>query len=192
MTYCIHRYPAELIDVVHLEDSARLVIRPVLPQDRQLMGAFFEGLSADARCNRFLHPVREPSAALLRQFTEVDYDNHVALVAETFADGQEAVIGEARYVRGADLSAAEFSIAVAEPWQGKGLAQLMLVKLECRAAAAGVRRMFGDALASNTKMLALARKAGFAMAPSLSAPGALRLEKRLAPAGDSRRAAMAS
>jgi acetyltransferase len=184
MTYRIHRYPAELIDVVYLEDGARVVIRPVLPQDRQLMGAFFEDLSADARCNRFLHPVREPSAALLRQFTEVDYDNHVALVAETFADGQESVIGEARYVRGADLSVAEFSIAVAEPWQAKGLAQLMLVKLECRAVAAGVRRMFGDALASNTKMLALARKAGFAMAPSLNALGALRLEKRLAPAGD--------
>jgi hypothetical protein len=36
MTYQIHRYPAELVDVVHLSDGARVVIRPVLPQDREL------------------------------------------------------------------------------------------------------------------------------------------------------------
>jgi hypothetical protein len=36
MTYQIHRYPAELIDVIHLTDGERVVIRPVLPQDREL------------------------------------------------------------------------------------------------------------------------------------------------------------
>ena len=33
MTYQIHRYPADLIDVVRLGDGERVVIRPVLPQD---------------------------------------------------------------------------------------------------------------------------------------------------------------
>ena len=33
MLYQIHRYPADLIDVVHLSDGQRVVIRPVLPQD---------------------------------------------------------------------------------------------------------------------------------------------------------------
>jgi hypothetical protein len=61
MTYQIHRYPAELVDVVHLSDGARVVIRPVLPQDRELISTFFDDLTADARCNRFMHPVREPS-----------------------------------------------------------------------------------------------------------------------------------
>ena len=39
MTYQIHRYPAELIDVVRLTGGARVVIRPVLPQDRELISA---------------------------------------------------------------------------------------------------------------------------------------------------------
>jgi hypothetical protein len=69
MTYQINRYPAELVDVVHL--SERVVIRPVLPQDRDLMSAFFDDLAADARCNRFMHPVREPSSELLRVGDEV-------------------------------------------------------------------------------------------------------------------------
>ncbi len=178
MTYQIHRYPAELVDVVHLSDGARVVIRPVLPQDRELMSAFFGGLAADARCNRFMHPVREPSSELLRQFTQVDYANHVALVAEVFVDGCETVIGEARYVRGADPSAAEVSVSVSEAWQGKGLAKLMLTQLECRAAAAGVRWIIGYTLATNEKMLSLARKAGFSEKPDVR--GVIRLEKRLA------------
>jgi RimJ/RimL family protein N-acetyltransferase len=176
MTYQINRYPAELVDVVHL--SERVVIRPVLPQDRELMSAFFDDLAADARCNRFMHPVREPSSELLRQFTQVDYANHVALVAEVFADGRETVIGEARYVRGADPSAAEVSVSVSEAWQGNGLAKLMLTKLECRALAAGVRRLVGYTLATNEKMLSLARKAGFSEKPAVR--GVIRLEKILA------------
>jgi acetyltransferase len=148
-------------------------------RDRELMVAFFHDLSADARCERFMHPVSEPSSELLRQFTQVDYANHVALVAEVFADGRETVISEARYVP-ADPSSAEVSVSVAEPWQGKGLAKVLLTKLECRAAAAGVRRIFGETLASNERMLSLARKAGFVISESLSARGVMRLEKTLA------------
>jgi RimJ/RimL family protein N-acetyltransferase len=181
MTYHIHRYPAELIDVVHLADGGRVVIRPVLPQDQELMSAFFDDLTGDARCNRFMHPVSEPSSKLLRQFTQVDYANHVALVAEVLVDGREVVIGEARYVRAHDPSSAEISVSVAEPWQGKGLAELMLSKLECRAATAGIRRMIGYTLATNEKMLSLGRRIGFS--ESAAAQGVIRLEKTLAPQG---------
>ncbi len=163
--------------MVRLTGGARVVIRPVLPQDQELMSAFFDDLTADARCNRFMHPVSEPSSELLRQFTQVDYANHVALVAETFADDRETVIGEARYVRALDRSSAEVSVSVAEPWQGQGLAKLMLATLECRAAAADIRRIMGYTLATNEKMLSLARKVG--LSESFGARGVIRLEKTL-------------
>lgn len=170
--------------MVHLTTGERIVIRSVLPQDRELMVAFFHDLSADGRCSRFMHLVNEPPCELLRQFTQVDYADHVALVAEIFVDGRETVIGEARYVRAADPSSAEVSVSVAEPWRGKGLATLMLGKLECRAAAAGIRRITGETLATNEKMLSLARHAGFVISHSLGAPGVMRLEKTLAPRED--------
>jgi acetyltransferase len=175
----MHYYPAELIDVVHLAEGQRVVIRPVLPQDQELMVTFFHDLSADARCSRFLHPVNEPSSELLRQFTQVDYVNHVALVAET-VDGREAIVGEARYVRDADAYSAEFAVSVADPWQRKGLAKLMLAKLECRAAATGVRWIVAKTLVSNKKMLSLARRLGYVLSESRAAPGVMRLEKKLA------------
>jgi acetyltransferase len=179
MTYQIHHYPAELIDVVVLPGAERIVIRPVLPQDEDLTSAFFRSLSPPARYARFMTSMGELPQDLMRRLTQVDYADHLALVAEVFMDGREIVIAEARYVVRPDRAVAEFAVSVAEPWQGRKLASLLLGKLACRAAAGGIERMVGETLASNTRMLALARKAGFTIQPSGEVRGLMLLEKIL-------------
>jgi GNAT superfamily N-acetyltransferase len=82
---------------------------------------------------------------------------------------------------GRDASVAEFAVSVAQDWQGRGLASLLLAKLICRAAAAGIGRMVGETLASNEKMLHLARKAGFTATSSAQERGVVLLEKRIEP-----------
>jgi RimJ/RimL family protein N-acetyltransferase len=196
MVYQIHRYPADLIDVVHLAGGTRVVIRPVLPQDADLTLDFFRSLPARERYDRFMGPMRELPPELLQRFTEVDYADHVALVAEVFSGDQETVIAEARYVRlASDPAAAEFAVSVAADWQGRGLAKLLLAKLVCRAANDGVRRIVGETLASNDRMLALVRKSGFTTTPSPDVRGLMLLEKTLPadvsarPCGEARAAA---
>ena len=181
MLYQIHRYPADLIDVVHLRGGRRVVIRPVLPQDAEITSAFFSSLPARARYDRFMAPLREVSPELVRRFTDIDYADHLALVAEVFADGRETVIAEARYARERDPRVAEVAVSVAEDWQGEGLASLMLGKLLRHAAAAGIERMVGETLLTNERMLHLARKAGFTATPSPGVHGLVRLERGLAP-----------
>ena len=73
MTYQIHRYPAELIDVVHVAGGKRVVVRPVLPQDEDLTKAFFRDLSAPARYDRFMTSMRELPEELMQRFTQIDY-----------------------------------------------------------------------------------------------------------------------
>jgi acetyltransferase len=63
----------------------------------------------------------------------VDYANHVALIAEVFADGRETVIGEARYVCGADPSA-EISVSVSEAWRKESYSRVQDGKRDARAA----------------------------------------------------------
>ena len=184
MTYRIHHYPAELIDVAYPAGGDRVVIRPVLPQDQELLVTFFLDLSAEDRCGRFLHPVSEVSPELLRQFTQIDYTNHLALIAETIKGGDEIVIGEARYVRAAELSSVEIAVSIAASWRGKGIAGLMLRKLECHAATADVGRIIGYTLDNNEKALFLARKAGFFISQGVR--GVIRLEKALATRDHSR------
>jgi acetyltransferase len=191
MLYQIHRYPADMIDVVHLSDpegapADRVVIRPVLPQDDTLTGAFFQGLSSAARHARFMAPLREVSPGLLEKFTHVDYASHLALVAEVFVDGEERVVAEARYALADDGASAEFAVTVGEEWQGRGLASLLLGKLTCRAAAAGVQTLRGETLATNAAMLHLARKAGFLVRASHDVRGVMLLEKHLKPASGAR------
>jgi len=182
MLYQIHHYPADLIDVVWLRNGQRVLIRPVLPQDEGLTSVFFSGLPARARYDRFMAAIPELPPALVKRFTNIDYVSHVALVAEVFAGGQETVVAEARYACGADDPVtAELAISVAADWQGRGLASLLLRKLICRAADAGIARMVGETLASNAAMLHLARKAGFTVTPSPDVRGVMLLERAIRP-----------
>jgi acetyltransferase len=182
MQYQIHHYPADLIDVVWLRDGQRVLIRPVLPQDEKLTSAFFSDLPARARYDRFMAAIPELPSTLIKRFTNVDYVSHVALVAEVFTGGRETVVAEARYACGADDPAtAELAISVAADWQGRGLASLLLGKLICRAASAGLVRMVGETLAGNAAMLHLARKAGFTATPSREVRGVVLLEKAIGP-----------
>jgi acetyltransferase len=180
MLYQIHRYPADLIDVVRLRDGRRVLVRPVLPQDEDITSAFFGSLPARARYDRFMAPMPNLLPDLIKRFTHIDYAGHLALVAEIFTDGRETVVAEARYAQGADPSSAEFAVAVAEHWQGQGLASLLLATLLRRAGRAGIRRMVGETLATNERMLHLARKAGFTATPSPDVRGLVLLERRLA------------
>ena len=76
--------------------------------------------------------------------------------------GVETIVGEARYGFEADTRRFEFGISIDDLWQGQGIGSALLGNLECRAAALGASRMFGDTLRSNEVMIALARKCGFA------------------------------
>jgi acetyltransferase len=150
----------------------------VLPQDEDLTTTFFGDLPAPARYDRFMSPMRHLPPDLIKRFTSIDYANHLALVAEVFADGREIVVAEARYARVGER-AAEFAVSVADQWQGQGLAKLLLSKLICRAATAGIDRMVGETLATNARMLHLARKAGFTVRRCPDVRGVMLLEKAI-------------
>jgi acetyltransferase len=181
MLYQIHRYPADLIDVVPLRGGRRVLVRPVLPQDEDITSAFFGNLPARARYDRFMAPMSNVPPDLVKRLTQIDYASHLALVAEVFTGARETVVAEARYALGSDPSVAEFAVAVAEDWQGQGLGSLLLAKLLRRAGRAGIRRMVGETLATNERMLHLARKAGFKATRSADVRGLVLLERTLLP-----------
>lgn len=180
MTYAIERYPAELIDIVRVTGGERVTIRPVLPQDEELLAAFFRDLSDASRRNRFFRSLHELPAGLAHSFASIDYHAHLALVATILTDAGEVIVGEARYVI-IEPGGAEFAVTVADAWQGKGMGRLLLARLTCRAAHEGVERLFGDILLENASMRRLARAAGMQIALSGDGLGLIRAEKHLTP-----------
>jgi acetyltransferase len=180
MTYAIERYPAELIDIVHLVHGERVTLRPVLPQDEELLAAFFRDLSDASRHDRFFRSLHELPARLAHSFTSIDYHAHLALVATILTDAGEAIIGEARYVI-VEPGEAEFAVTVADQWQGQGIGRLLLERLSCRATTEGLSRLFGDVLLTNKAMQKLSRAAGMKLVFSADGLGLMRAEKHLVP-----------
>jgi acetyltransferase len=157
------RYPVEWIDRLQLPGGGWVTLRPVLPQDDAQEREFVaHGLTPQSRYRRFLVGVSELPEAMVRAFTQVDYHDHFALVAESFSQGQQTQVGDARFVRvGGAPEVAEFGIAVGDAWQGLGIGRRLLCQLIEAARAQGVTRLYGDVLRGNTPMLALAGRLGF-------------------------------
>lgn len=134
-----------------------MTLRPLVPQDRAAFQAFVRGLSAGARLNRFLAPVRELAPASLAALTAPDQVRHVALVAVEAG----RIVGESRYVALGASHRAEFALAVADAWQRQGIGARLLGALVGAARLAGLHALEGEVLGSNATMLEFVRRFGF-------------------------------
>jgi acetyltransferase len=161
MSYTIERYPTRWIDVWRLTDGRRVTVRPVLPQDAELEQALVRALSPVARYQRFFSPIRELPEGWLQRLTQIDYRQQQAFIVETFVGDEALAVAEARYVVDASGAACEFAVVVADDWQHLGLARRLLHCLMQSAATAGLQHIYGDVLATNRRMLALAAGLGF-------------------------------
>ena len=161
MTSAIRHYPVHLVDVLRLPDGRRVVLRPILPRDKEMLRAFVRSLSDEARYFRFMSGLAELPEAMAERFTCIDYCSHVSLVAEVETDAGAIMVAEVCYIVDAGMpSSCEFAIAVADDWQGRGLGRAMLARLAEHAAASGIRRMAADTAAANKAMIGLAKRLG--------------------------------
>ncbi len=158
-------YPTGQIDVWRLRNGVRIMQRPVMPQDANLLGELVARLSASTRRNRFHAPVNQLSSTCLDQMSCVDHGRHVAFVMTTFVDGREQIIVDARYVVDESADGAEFAVLVDDRWQGFGLGQRAMDTLMQVATLAGLRWFHGEVLARNAVMLALMRRCNFCCTP---------------------------
>jgi RimJ/RimL family protein N-acetyltransferase len=139
---------------VPLPDGAEIEIRPIEPEDRAELAAGLRRLSPESRYRRFLAPTHELTESELDYLTQVDHHDHEALVAQEPETGTG--VGVARFIRfSEELDKAEFAVAVADDWQGRGVGGALLARLSDRAREEGVRRFSAVILADNRHMLEL-------------------------------------
>jgi len=160
----IHPYPADLVSTLVLPGGESLMLRPIRPEDAAIETAFVDALSKDSRRMRFQGGIRHLTPAMLARFTQLDYDNEMALVAIDASGGAEREIGVARFVRLPDGRSCEFAIVVADDWQRRGLGRRMMARLIEIARTRGLGTMMGWVLQENTGMLQMVAKLGFAVA----------------------------
>lgn len=166
-------------DLLRLRSGKSLTVRFVEPRDADALQGFFRSLTVRSRYNRFLGAISELPATELDHFIHVGEADRFSVIAVMTIDGAETIVGEARYAFDIATSSFEFGLSVDDRWQGHGVGSALLKNLECRAAAFGAERLFGDTLRSNDAMLGLARKSGFAFTNSPGDWKLVRFEKRI-------------
>jgi GNAT superfamily N-acetyltransferase len=166
-------------DIVRLRSGKSLTVRFVEPRDAGALQGYVRSLTTRSRYNRFLGAISELPQTLLDDFVHVGEADRFSVIATLMVDGFETIVGEARYAFDTDTDSFEFGLSIGDRWQGQGVGSALLANLQCRAAAFGARRLFGDTLRSNEVMIGLARKSGFAFTQSPNDWKLVRFEKHI-------------
>jgi acetyl coenzyme A synthetase (ADP forming)-like protein len=145
-------------DVV-LRDGSTVRVRVMRPEDEELLFQLFKSLSLDSRWLRFMSASSDSAlAAEAHREASVDYCRKFGLIALTGAE--DRIVGHAFYTAtGADR--AEVAFAIADDYQRRGLATILLGQLAEVAAANSIQVFEAETLSSNTAMLNVFRESGF-------------------------------
>jgi RimJ/RimL family protein N-acetyltransferase len=140
--------------VIKLRSGDVVRVRQVRPTDAPALGRAYASLGEQSRYQRFFTAMPELPEGTLQAATEVDHENHEALVALPLLSAE--IVGECRFVRRADQpDTADAGVTVIDAWQGRGLGSALLALLSERALDAGIEYFTAEILADNRAMLAL-------------------------------------
>lgn len=172
-------YPARYEQVWPLRGGGEYTIRPIHPDDAQMVQDLVHGLSPESRYYRFVSSMTELPPAMLSRLTLIDYDREMALVAihHTRQDGPdgepvetERIVGVSRYITNPDKSSCEFSLVVADDFNGKGLGSRLMLSIMEEARDKGLTEIEGLVLANNHGMLKLMKGLGYDIKPFADDP----------------------
>ncbi len=152
-------YPPE---VVTLRDGTPVTIRAIRPDDAPRLQALHARLSAESIFLRFLGQLKTLPLEEAQRLAHVDYEKSMALVATPGQDGEEPIIGVARYAASnqAEPDAAEAAIVVDDAFQGRGLGSLLLDRLVKYARAHGIRYFLATVYHSNAEIMRFIQRSG--------------------------------
>jgi RimJ/RimL family protein N-acetyltransferase len=135
----------------------RITLRPLEPEDADLVREVFDHLGPTSRYQRFLVPKHRLTSTDLRQLTSVDHCCHEAVIA--FVEPGHRPVGIARFHREReDPGVAEIAVEVVDAWQLRGIGGLLTEALVARALDLRVRQLSALVADGNTGATRLLRR----------------------------------
>ena len=159
--------PVPEAEVVTLGDGGRILIRHLLPTDRDELALRYLELSPEARRLRFFNAPDHLSTRLLDYLLDVDGVDRCALVAFATDDEGSPGVGLARYSRSRDdPQCAEAAVTVLDAYQNRGIATVLLHRLAEEARRHGISTFTATVMWENRALLDGLRAFGADVAPS--------------------------
>jgi hypothetical protein len=146
---------------VALQDGTRVLLRPVIPEDKSRLVQGLVQMTPQSRYLRFFTPTSKFTGEQLRYFTEVDQENHVAWIAVDPGPPGQPGLGIARFVRlNGSQALAEMALTVIDAYQHKGLGNYLLGILYLMAQARGIQVLRAIILPENRSVADWFQKLG--------------------------------
>jgi len=160
-----------------LRDGRSVDIRALRPNDRADMLAAIERTSTQSLQRRFFVTKKGFSEREIDFFVNIDFNNHVALVAQASEDGRPAIVAGGRYIV-VEPGRAEIAFVVVDAYQGQGIGGALMRHLAVLAREAGLKELVAEVLPENAAMLKVFSKFGFKPGPRRD-PTVVHLELQL-------------
>jgi RimJ/RimL family protein N-acetyltransferase len=148
--------------VEELRNGRRVEIRALRPDDRADLLAAVGRTGAESLFRRFFAAKRRFSEKEIAFFLNVDFVNHVALVAVMEEGERPVIVGGGRYIV-VQPGKAEVAFAVVDPYQGQGIGLTLMHHLAAIARSSGLRELVAQVLPENPAMLGVFEKSGFGL-----------------------------
>jgi GNAT superfamily N-acetyltransferase len=143
-----------------LRDGRRVDIRALRQDDRAGLLAAVGRTSPESLYRRFFTVKRGFTEEETAFFLNIDFVDHVALVAVVEEASRPVIVGGARYII-LRPGKAEVACAVIDQYQGQGIGAALMRHLAGMARHAGLRELIADVLPENGAMLKVFAKSGF-------------------------------
>ena len=150
-----HGYSA----VDRLRDGRSIAIRALRSDDEAQMLTAVSRISPQSLYRRFFGPKKGFSESEKAFFLNVNFTDHVALVATIEQSGQTEIVGGARYVV-AEPGIAEVAFTVIDEFQGQGVGSVLMGHLILLARRASLKQLVADVLPENSAMINVFKKSG--------------------------------
>jgi acetyltransferase len=142
-----------------LSDGTKILLRPIRPEDEPAEREMLSTLSEETIRTRFFSSIKDITHDWLILLCNVDYDRHIAIVAET--PGEKKIIGVARLLMNTDLTSGEVAVIVHDRFQRKGLGTKFVEVLIGIARERGLESVRAQFLVDNQNIRKVFRRLGF-------------------------------
>jgi acetyltransferase len=156
-------YPEEYVRRAVLPDGARLLLRPIRPEDEPLWKAMLGSCSRETIYSRFRYFFQWSEHSIATRYCFIDYDREIAIVAESEGEEGRRLVGVGRLVADPDHETVEYAVLVSDAWQNRGLGSLLTDTCLEIAQHWGLRRIVAETTTDNDRMITVFRKRGFAV-----------------------------
>lgn len=161
MSHENNNYPIQYIEPIQLDNGTIVQLRPIHPSDSKYAENLDQIVSKHSLYQRFLGFVKI-SDQVVKRFTQLDYNNEMAIIAEIKQGSKKQVIGIARIANSGGKKA-DFAILIADAWQGSGLGKVMTEYILAIANDLGYKSVGAQVFSNNIAMLKILRQKKFVL-----------------------------